>query len=268
MTIQSGGNVGIGTTNPTGKLAVSQIANNGNTGAFTNTHVKLNASAISDNTCFVGITAATSLSDNYGYSFGAQRTSGGVGNFKINYHNNSAAGVNRFIIDINGQVGIGTTSLSKNLTIGQISDSATDAGIFSNNQSRFYLTTATNTTASCGLHFGDSQFAEVNTRGKIEYNANVCPASNYFQFRVNFSDAMRLGLNSSGAVRAGIGTTSPSSMLQVNGGVQLANDTDTASASKVGTFRYYTSGNNSYVDMCMQTGAATYAWVNIVTNSW
>jgi hypothetical protein len=57
-------------------------------------------------------------------------------------------------------------------------------------------------------------------------------------------------------------------MLQVNGGVQLANDTDTASASKVGTFRYYTSGNNSYVDMCMQTGAATYAWVNIVQNTW
>ena len=270
MTIQSGGNVGIGTTNPTGKLQVSQVANNGNTGAFTNTHVKLTASQIADNTGFVGITAATSTADNYGYSFGAQRSAGGVGSFKINYHNGIAAGVNRFIIDQNGQVGIGTNAvgISKNLTIGQISDSATDAGIFSNNQSRFYLTTATNTTASCGLHFGDSQFAEVNTRGKIEYNANVSPASNYFQFRVNFSDAMRLGLNSSGAVRAGIGTTSPSSMLQVNGGVQLANDTDTASASKVGTFRYYTSGNNSYVDMCMQTGAATYAWVNIVQNTW
>ena len=261
-------NFGIGTTTPSGKLEVKQAQNNGDTGAFTNTHVKLTSTTATDNTGFVGITAATSTSDNYGYSFGAQRTSGGVGNFKINYHNNSAAGVNRFIIDINGQVGIGTTSLSKNLNIGKISDSATDAGIFSNNQSRFYLTTATNTTASCGLHFGDSQFAEVNTRGKIEYNANVIPSSNYFQFRVNFSDAMRLGLSSTGAVRAGIGTTSPSSMLQVNGGVQLANDTDTASASKVGTFRYYTSGNNSYVDMCMQTGAATYAWVNIVQNTW
>ena len=268
MYINSSGNVSIGDDTTSAKLEVRQDANNGNTGAFTNTHVKLTASATADNTGFVGITAATSTSDNYGYSFGVQRSAGGVGSFKINYHNNSAAGVNRFIIDQNGQVGIGTTSLSKNLNIGQISDSATDAGIFSNNQSRFYLTTATNTTASCGLHFGDSQFAEVNTRGKIEYNANVSPSSNYFQFRVNFSDAMRLGLNSSGAVRAGIGTTTPSSMLQVNGGVQLANDTDTASASKVGTFRYYTSGNNSYVDMCMQTGAATYAWVNIVTNSW
>ena len=66
----------------------------------------------------------------------------------------------------------------------------------------------------------------------------------------------------------GIGTTSPSSKLQVNGGVQLANDTAVASASKVGTFRYRTSGNNSHVDMCMQTGASTYAWVNIVTNNW
>ena len=56
--------------------------------------------------------------------------------------------------------------------------------------------------------------------------------------------------------------------LKVNGGVQLANDTAIASAAKVGTFKYYTSGNNSYVDMCMQTGASTYAWVNIVTNSW
>ena len=66
----------------------------------------------------------------------------------------------------------------------------------------------------------------------------------------------------------GIGTTSPQSKLQVNGGVQLANDTASPSALKVGTFRYRTSGNNSYVDMCMQTGASTYAWVNIVTNSW
>jgi len=66
----------------------------------------------------------------------------------------------------------------------------------------------------------------------------------------------------------GIGTTSPSSKLQVAGGIQMADDTDTASASKVGTMRYRTSGNNSYVDMCMQTGATTYAWINIVQNNW
>jgi hypothetical protein len=66
----------------------------------------------------------------------------------------------------------------------------------------------------------------------------------------------------------GIGQTNPQSKLQVNGGVQMADDTDAASAGKVGTLRYRTSGNNSYVDMCMQTGATTYEWVNIVQNNW
>jgi len=68
--------------------------------------------------------------------------------------------------------------------------------------------------------------------------------------------------------RWGIGTTSPASKLDVNGGIRMANDSSTASASNVGTLKYYTSGNNSYVDMCMQTGASTYAWVNIVQNNW
>ena len=66
----------------------------------------------------------------------------------------------------------------------------------------------------------------------------------------------------------GIGTTTPNSKLQVDGAVQVADDTDTASADKVGALRYRTSGNNSYVDMCMQTDASTYAWVNIVQNNW
>ena len=81
------GNVGIGTigtTNPSGKLEVRQAQNNGDTGAFTNTHVKLTSTTATDNTGFVGITAATSSTDLYGYSFGAQRTSGGIGSFKIN----------------------------------------------------------------------------------------------------------------------------------------------------------------------------------------
>ena len=66
----------------------------------------------------------------------------------------------------------------------------------------------------------------------------------------------------------GIGATTPQSKLQVAGGIQMADDTATASASKVGTLKYYTSGDNSYVDMCMQTGATTYEWINIVQNNW
>lgn len=66
----------------------------------------------------------------------------------------------------------------------------------------------------------------------------------------------------------GIGTNSPKSTLHVNGGVQIGNDSDSATSDKVGTIRYRTSGNNSYCEMCMQTGASTYAWVAIKTNSW
>lgn len=68
--------------------------------------------------------------------------------------------------------------------------------------------------------------------------------------------------------KVGIGPTIPRSKLHVDGAVQVGNDTDAASADKVGALRYYTSGNNSYVDMVMQTGASTYAWINIVQNNW
>lgn len=41
-----------------------------------------------------------------------------------------------------------------------------------------------------------------------------------------------------------------------------------ASAANVGQFRYYVSGTLAYLDCSMQTGVATYAWVNIVTQDW
>ena len=51
-------------------------------------------------------------------------------------------------------------------------------------------------------------------------------------------------------------------------GARVGSPTIAASFFNAGTLRYRTSGNNSYVDMSMQTGASTYAWVNIVQNSW
>ena len=55
----------------------------------------------------------------------------------------------------------------------------------------------------------------------------------------------RMRIDSSGNV--GIGTTSPQSKLQVAGGIQMADDTDTASAAKVGTMRYRTG--TEYVEV-------------------
>ncbi|HSW63887.1 MAG TPA: hypothetical protein VLH56_11370 [Dissulfurispiraceae bacterium] len=64
------------------------------------------------------------------------------------------------------------------------------------------------------------------------------------------------------------GTNLPNAKLDVNGGVKVGADTDSAGSSKVGTIRYRVDGNNTYAEMCMQTGASTYAWVVLASNSW
>jgi hypothetical protein len=66
----------------------------------------------------------------------------------------------------------------------------------------------------------------------------------------------------------GIGTTTPKSKLQVAGAIQIADDTAAASADKEGAIRYRKDANNSYIEMCMQTGAATYEWKIIYQNNW
>jgi hypothetical protein len=50
--------------------------------------------------------------------------------------------------------------------------------------------------------------------------------------------------------------------------LQAIDDPTTAGVSNVGKTRYYVSGNASFVDMVMQTGEGTYAWTNIVSNTW
>ena len=68
--------------------------------------------------------------------------------------------------------------------------------------------------------------------------------------------------------KAGFGVVDAKSQIHSSAGIQMGDDTDVASADKEGTLKYYKDANNSYVDQCMQTGAITYAWVNIKTNSW
>ena len=183
-------NFGIGTTTPSGKLEVRQAANNGNTGAFTNTHLKLTASATADNTGFVGITAATSTADNYGYSFGAQRTSGGVGDFKINYHNNSAAGVNRFIIDQDGNVGIGLTGPQAKLHVrkatGPLSSfNSNTVGIFENSAAS-YVNIVSGSSSQGELWFSDSS----EGRGRVRYNHS----DDSLQFWTANNERLRVGI--------------------------------------------------------------------------
>jgi hypothetical protein len=48
----------------------------------------------------------------------------------------------------------------------------------------------------------------------------------------------------------------------------VSDNTAVADATNVGATRYRVSGNNSFMEMSMQTGASTYAWVEIVKHSW
>jgi hypothetical protein len=68
----------------------------------------------------------------------------------------------------------------------------------------------------------------------------------------------------------GIGNEAPSARLDVSGGVKIGNDTDAGVNTKSGTLRYRSDSNNSYLEMCMQTGPniADFAWVVIKQNSW
>jgi hypothetical protein len=71
---------------------------------------------------------------------------------------------------------------------------------------------------------------------------------------------------------SGVILTKPSSALSsslVSERFAVITDTNTvASASNAGRTRYYTSGNNSYIDVCMQTNASNYAWINIQSYGW
>jgi hypothetical protein len=80
------------------------------------------------------------------------------------------------------------------------------------------------------------------------------------------SPNLGLAVNTDGSVEIASDVTATSGIFSA--GVKIGDDASTAAVGNVGTMRYRVSGNNSYMDMCMQTGASTYAWVNIKTNSW
>ncbi len=102
--VDAGSNVlGVGTDAPTGFVGIRTPAVNYSSGVFNKPHIALQAEGDPDNDDgFVGITYATSSSDNYGWSGGAERRSGGVGEFVLTYHSNSATGTERTRWNLDG----------------------------------------------------------------------------------------------------------------------------------------------------------------------
>lgn len=187
-------------------------------------------------------------------------------------------------------VGIGTTTPSKKLTVNgtiyseQASGEVMIAGDGSFETKFITIREGNNPAAQWGLQKGTTtpdtgiqpsgSVMLMRSSKDMAFRSNLAKNTTSFQNvgSSHLSIVSPTGFDNS-AANVGIGTDTPKSKLQVNGGVQIADDTDSASADKVGTFKYYTDSpagiyDYSYVDMCMQTDTATYEWVNVVTNRW
>ena len=246
--ITSAGDVGIGTTSPTSQLGSTKVLDISSTGNGEIILDHTDAGVSSD----IGLYAWNRNNDHLAHikascdgatdsafiSFHTQATGGSFAN---------AASNERMRISSSGNVGIGITNPGYTLDVSGDGNFDGDEFIVRNKPNMGGGIAGYFEHTKDAIHLGDFSGVYAGSKLNIRYKDQV---AEFFKMNV------------------GIGVSTPQSKLQVDGGVQLANDTATASADKVGTFRYYTSGNNSYVDMCMQTGAATYAWVNIVTNSW
>jgi hypothetical protein len=187
------------------------------------------------------------------------------------------------VIIPNGNVGIGTTSPSAKLEVSgdlRISSDQTSLIKISNESNEDYFTVSQSTNNKPTLSLGDideqygtlltvdveSEEVVIFTNGTVKIGDNGF--GNSTQFIVD--DVNQKFTFTNGDV--GIGVTTPRAKLDVAGGIKVADDTDTAVANKEGTLRYRLAPSSpksqSMVDMCMKTGPSSYAWVNIVTNTW
>ena len=232
------GNVGIGTTSPIAKL---HLVSDDTTASAIKTLVLGGGTSTNGNGQYIQF--SSSSNDALGSQIAGTRVgTGASSDLRFSTTSGTSVVTERMRINSDGTVGIGTNAL----------DTAGGDKLHVDG------------TLRVGPYFS------VNDRDFIKLIPNGCDTKIYSpneRFHIENPDGdIIITPSSSGGV--GIGTTSPSSKLQVTGGIQMADDTATASAAKVGTLKYRVSGNNSYVDMCMQTGATTYAWINIVQNNW
>jgi hypothetical protein len=158
----------------------------------------------------------------------------------------SVASASRLVINNSGYIGMGTTTPQFNLqVVGKIAAHSfiSQAGNSNYEGNRLEYDTY-------GSQYGWKVYTD---------SANV---ASFFNDRTLFTS------------NVGIATLSPTEKLEVNGNikasgsVQVGANENVATAAMVGSTRYKSDANNSYVDIVMQTSATTYEWVNIVTNTW
>ncbi len=231
ITIDSSENVGIGETSPLGKLHVKSGESSGSADANAD-------ELVIEGSGNHGIQFLGSNSSQIQLLFGDNDDSD-VGYLNYNHSNNSLSfGVNaaeRFRIDSNGNLGLGTSSPSMKLNISH----GDQDGL------RFNVAN----TAETFIDFGDTDDNDV---GRISYDH----ADNHMAFRTNAAERMRI--DSSGQV--GINTTSPNAKLHISTAdsttfnaadsswhTQVIKN-DTGAASNASGLAFYTSANGYHVN--------------------
>jgi len=239
-TILSGGNVGIGTTSPNNLLNLSKNVANGDVATYIQNS---NADTGSTN-------ETTSLKFAHGNDavigyVGAKIVCGKEGDFETSIANikgnlqfytaggtsldSDVNNIERMRIDSVGTVLIGTTSSGYDTTQGYPLHAMSDL----TSQSYISVARKGQTSGTAGLIVGlDTTNAYLLVRDNIPLILGNNNLSHVF-------------IKTTGYV--GIGTSTPRSRLQVAGGIQMADDTDTASADKAGTMRYRTG--TEYVEV-------------------
>jgi len=205
------GNVGIGTTLPIGKFNVSKDSTtDGLSQAIT-----------------VSSSSVSTKRMNLGYVPGSNYAFIDVINYAISNTNQALS-----LQPNGGNVGIGVTDPDAKL---EIKASGSTTGL------------TFKTTDAAG---NENFFIQDGGRTGVRYypltvgQASGTSAATGARFQVSTTANDFVVLNDSST---GIGTITPQSKLQVAGGIQMADDTDTASAAKVGTMRYRTG--TEYVEV-------------------
>ena len=220
MTIDSSGNVGIGTSSPASKLHVSQTysAPSGGisadtTGLFTKSNTangNCNISILSRGTGFSRIYFGSDAIENAGAIEVAGGSASGAGSMRFYTNDGTVAGTERMRITSTGQVGINCTPS----TTLQVSEPANlDATIYltATAASRAAIMTLNGTIA--GFNFLNS-----TTNGTLDWRIGGGGTSATLTFGTGSAGAERMRIDSSGNV--GIGTSSPAAKLDVAGPIK------------------------------------------------
>ena len=269
MSWHEDGNVGIGTTSPSAPLEIAGAASASDTG------ITIKNGSATRLRLFHDDNGGSSYLTSYRGVGAAQRLIIESGN---DLNLSGGGGSAHMVIKTSGNVGIGTTSPSNRLEI-EASSAITDqiilrlsggsTGFNADNDANIEQSMIFDACAykgTTGIVQRDAAKIAIEKDGSWNEadSGTGTKASLFFSTNNGTIDspalAERMRIRYDGNV--GIGTDSPQSKLQVAGGIQMADDTATASAAKVGTMRYRTG--TEYVDV---TGAELVTNGNFATDA-